>query len=285
MKKFVTVLFILVSIHGNAQIENSLLWKIEGNGLKNPSHLFGTIHAMCPNELNIAEKVKKALDASQQLVLEVDMDDPDFMTKLQQASVNPSMKNINTEISEADLALANNFFLKNYGTDLSQLGILKPMGLISMVIMKALNCEQPGSYEAELMKYAQKHKWEVFGLEEVELQLTLLDEIPIKQQLSFLVNYIKDREALNKSIEDLISAYTIEDISKLNVLIGGYPEYTAIKGVIFDKRNESWIPTIEKFASEKTTFFAVGAGHLAGDKGVINLLRARGYIVTPILEN
>jgi uncharacterized protein YbaP (TraB family) len=51
---------------------------------------------------------------------------------------------------------------------------------------------------------------------------------------------------------------------------------------LLDKRNAAWIPVIEKAAREKATFFAFGAGHLGGDKGVINLLRRSGYTVRPL---
>ncbi|MCA6436968.1 MAG: TraB/GumN family protein [Bacteroidota bacterium] len=285
MNKIVTALIILASLIGKAQNENSLLWKIEGNGLKTPSYLFGTIHATCSNELKITKRIKTALDASQQLVLETDMDEPDFMTRLEQGSVNPSMKNISTELSEKDLKIVNEFFKINYGADMSQLGIVKPFALMSMILMKYFKCSQPESYEAELMEYAKKHSWRVLGLEEVEVQTSFMDEVSLKQQFTWVVNYILEKEAISKSIEKTILAYKKEDIFELNKLFDLYPEYITLKGSILDKRNESWIPNIEKFASEKPTLFAVGAGHLAGDKGIINLLITRGYKVTPIYKN
>ncbi len=67
--------------------EKSLLWKISGNGLEEPSWLFGTNHILCPGMINIPDKVKKAVMESEQLILELDFDDPTVMQKIQQGMI------------------------------------------------------------------------------------------------------------------------------------------------------------------------------------------------------
>lgn len=85
MRTFITALLSIALGLGtaNAQNENSLLWEISGNGLETSSYLFGTIHVMCPDELELTEKVSSALDDAERIVLELDMDDPSFMTDMQ----------------------------------------------------------------------------------------------------------------------------------------------------------------------------------------------------------
>ena len=68
---------------------NSLLWKISGNGLEESSYVYGTFHLLCPNDLDLSKKVTDALDRSEQLVLELDFDDPTLMQTLQQNMMMP----------------------------------------------------------------------------------------------------------------------------------------------------------------------------------------------------
>ena len=75
MKKLLIAAIALFTISLNAQdLEKSLLWKVSGNGITKPSYLFGTIHITCDATLD--ESVLKALDETEQLYLELDMDDP-----------------------------------------------------------------------------------------------------------------------------------------------------------------------------------------------------------------
>ena len=79
------------------ELEKSLLWEISGNGLKESSYLYGTIHITCDASLD--DNIKKALDNTSLLVLELDMDDPQLMQKMQQGAVNEGMKNISGEFT------------------------------------------------------------------------------------------------------------------------------------------------------------------------------------------
>ena len=83
MKRILSLLVVTLlsffSIHAQ-KLENSTLWKIEGNGLDNPSYLFGTIHITC--DATIDEDVEQALAVTTQVVLELDMDDPNLQAKM-----------------------------------------------------------------------------------------------------------------------------------------------------------------------------------------------------------
>ena len=80
--KFSVVFALMIfSYLANAQkLENSLLWKISGNGIEKPSYLYGTMHAVC--ETNIDDEVLKAFDETSQLYLEIDMDDPNLQATM-----------------------------------------------------------------------------------------------------------------------------------------------------------------------------------------------------------
>lgn len=98
----------------NAQkLENSTLWKIEGNGLQQASYLFGTIHITC--DATIEDDVQKALDATSQVVLEIDMDDPSMQSKMIKGMYMKEGKKLKDLISAEDYIAVDSLFIKNMG--------------------------------------------------------------------------------------------------------------------------------------------------------------------------
>jgi uncharacterized protein YbaP (TraB family) len=286
MKKITTLLictFITISASVFSQEQNSILWKISGNGLESPSYLFGTIHVMCPDQLKLTPKVEEALEKTQRLALELDMDEPNFMQEMQQLSVNSDMRNLSSLLSEEELNTLNSFFQENYQADMSQLGILKPLILLSMMFNKGLECNQPASYESVLMSYASQENWEVLGLESIEDQFDVFNNVSEKEQLGWLLNYAENQDKFQGDLKKLVVAYQQEKISNVLDFMTQYPEYKKIEDALLYERNESWISRIKSLANETPTFFAVGTAHLPSERGVIELLRKEGFILTPIM--
>lgn len=261
--------------------ESSLLWKISGNGLAQDSYLFGTIHIICADQFVMDERIQEAFDQSDQIILELDMDDPQLQAQMQQMSINPQMKNISQDLSEEDAAVIDAFLLEKYGAGLQQLGILKPFVLSSMVLLKSLPCEQIESYENYLTNRAQETSKPLIGLETVAFQMGVFDQIPQKTQLDELVKMIKE-ESADDEFEKLIKAYQSEDMEALFEAMNNDGFMEEYRDLILDSRNKAWIPIMEKEMANQSVFVAVGGGHLGGENGVIALLRKQGYTVTPI---
>ena len=78
--------------------------------------------------------------------------------------------------------------------------------------------------------------------------------------------------------------YKSQDIEAMSRMLGSSDETDLAKyeSMLITTRNSNWIPIMKKMMQEKVTFFAVGAGHLGGEKGVVNLLRKAGYKVTAL---
>lgn len=273
---------ILLSKATHAQSSNSLLWKIEGNDIEKPSYLYGTIHAICKDDFFLTDAVKNAQSETELTVLELDMDDPQFMQKMQTHMMNPGMTNISGEFTEDQKAAADKFFAANYGASLAQLGILKPFGLLAMVIQKAIPCEAIESYEQTFIKNAKNREVEVMGLETIEFQATLFDKEPMAEQISLLMQSIEDAEKGAEDFNRLVKAYKAQDLKSMSDLMLESPEYAKYEDLMLNDRNKDWIPKIEAFVKEKPTFIAVGALHLTGENGVIELLKKEGYNVTPV---
>jgi uncharacterized protein len=261
--------------------DNSLLYAVTGNGLAQPSYLYGTFHLVCPNDLIISDSLKKVAAVAQQLYLEIDMDQPNLQNTMMQGMMLTDGKTIKDLMSAEDYTVVDSYLQKKLSMGLAQMGRFKPIALYSFMAMAVLGC-QPVSYDLTLMEIAAKDKKEVLGLENLEDQLALFDKIPYEKQLSSLADIARKPNDMEQENVKLLAAYKTQDLASLMKQIkeskfaGGMEE---LETDLLDNRNQNWIPVIEKAAKEKPTLFAFGAGHLGGDKGVIQLLRAKGYVV------
>jgi hypothetical protein len=272
---------VVCTANSQTSTAQSLLWEVSGNGLNQNSYLFGTIHMICPSDFLMDDRIKRAFEDADELIMELDMDDPEMMQKMQERALNPGMKNIKSAFSEADAAALNEFLTANYGAGLDQLGILKPFMLISMITVKQLPCEQIESYELFFTNLAKTQNKNIEGLESVEYQMGLFDEIPEEILLKEISKMVTSDDAIEE-FEQMVRTYTAEDIDQLYLLIAENELIGNFKELMLDNRNKNWIPLMEKNMKENQVFFAVGSGHLGGENGVINLLRNQGYQVKAI---
>ena len=267
----------------NAQkLENSTLWKIEGNGLQQASYLFGTIHITC--DATIEDDVQKALDATSQVVLEIDMDDPSMQSKMIKGMYMKEGKKLKDLISAEDYIAVDSLFIKNMGMSVKMIENIKPSLLTAMLYPKLLDCTSQ-SFETELMRIAKEQGEEVNGLETIEDQLKVFDDIPYKAQAKDLVRSAKDNMSYDKeTFAKMLNVYKNEDITAMIEMMNddNFSSVSEHQDELLDNRNKNWIPKIGEYAKEQPTFFGVGAGHLAGNNGVINLLREAGYTVTAV---
>jgi uncharacterized protein YbaP (TraB family) len=270
-------------IESGAQ-ESSLLWEISGNGLEKESYIFGTIHLLCQDDVNITPDIQQALDNSDQIVLELDFDDPTMTAKIQQLAMLSDGQNLKDLLTEEEYSLLNEFFQENIGMPLDNMSMLKPFLLMSMIIPSALECA-PGSYELTLTKLAGDAEKEVLGLETVEEQMGAIDSFSQAELAEMLLETVENFDETKLEFAQMVEVYKKNDANALHELIQDSMEENSIENfdeVMLNNRNKIWIGRIEAFAKEKPTFFAVGGGHLGGEQGVLALLKAAGFTLTAI---
>jgi uncharacterized protein len=262
--------------------EKTLLWQISGNGLQQPSYLFGTFHLMCTSDFTMPDTVKAAFNTTQQLYLEIDLDDKNMQQKMMQ---NISMKDghkLKDFISEKQYDSANKLFTSIAKVPLSMVSTYKPFMLTSMLYPAMLGCTTV-AFEKEFEKMAHKKGVEILGLETLEDQMEVFDKIPYKKQAKALVKTLYTFDEQRNNLKTLVDTYKNKDVAAMQSSVGQDGDFKRYEKLLLANRNKNWIPIIAKAAATKQTFFAVGAGHLGGKKGVINLLRKQGFVVTPIM--
>ncbi len=266
-----------------AQSDGTLLYQISGNGLTQPSYVYGTIHIICETDFFVSESAIKALSQSKKMYLEIDLSDENMGQKMQAAMIHPELMNIGNALTQEEYQMVDEYFVAKLGVGLKQLGFMKPFALSSLLTLELLECEGQMSYEEHFLTLAQKNNITIAGLESAEYQLSLFDSIPYEEQVSDLLKMIREPEEGMEEFEKMMHFYKSQDANALyNEVILKNEQFTKNKELLIDNRNRNWIPIIIASITNESTFVAVGAGHLAGDNGVLELLRKQGYTVTPI---
>lgn len=268
--------------HGGDDTKQALLWKISGNGLAKPSYLFGTIHAICPEHFFLSDAVKESLGRADQLALEIDMDDPAMMLNIQKGALMAD-GSIQSLYTAEQYQIVQQHFSKTMNIDIRYLDKVKPLMLNSMLLLQLTEC-QPESYEQRLLALAQAQGKEITGVETVEDQIATFEKIPYNVQAEMLLESIEKLEEGKANYKKMVQLYLAQDLSGLEALLKEdyKDEHKVMEEALFTERNKKWLPVMEKAAKAKATFFAVGAGHLTGENGVLELLRKKGYTLTPM---
>ena len=282
--RYVILFFTLfISLFSNAQeLEKSLLWKISGNGLKKHSYLFGTIHLTCDTSLD--ENTLNALEATEQLYLELDMDDKSIQMQMMKLLMMKDGAKLSTLLSPEDFKILDEFMKKNLNMSAKMFDSFKPFMISSMLFPKMLDCKSQ-SVESELMKITKEQNEEIFGLEKAEDQMKVFDEISYQDQADELLKTVKDNlEKDKKEFQEMITIYQNKDIEGMLKMMSDSDNKITSENqdILLNDRNKNWIPIMVKTMKDKPTFFGVGAAHLAGENGVIKLLRKKGYKVEAV---
>lgn len=279
MKKRLIQLFLFTLTVTSSQAQ--LLYKIEGKDIQKPSYIYGTIHIMPKKQFVISESITTALKECETLVMEVDIN-MDVRTQIDaaQRSLLPDGKTI------ADITTAENAQrIRQFCTDslnwkeskYTRMSRLTPFFLSSVILQDLIGKSK--SFEVELNKLAEKNKMTTLGLETIQLQMDLVNDVPYEEQIKLLLEGLtKNNSEYNK----MLDCYLKKDINKLGELMNDAELSPEFYSNFLVKRNQNWLPLIAKLAQEKPIFIAVGAGHLPGEQGVLSLLRTAGYTVTPI---
>ena len=284
MKKIlIAALCVFAGFTGTAQkLENGLLWKISGNGLSKPSYLYGTMHITCDATLD--KNILAALDATTQVYLELDMDDPAMQTEMMGTVMMKDGVTMKSLTTPEEYKIVDEFLKTNTGASVDMLGTFKPFMVSAILYPKMIDCPMQ-SYEQAIMEVAKNQKEDVYGLETVAEQMAVFDAIPYKEQMDELVKTAKDNMVNDKKeMTEMMAVYNKKDLNALlefmdkseNKMMASHND------VLLNNRNKNWMPKIEAVAKANPTFFGVGAAHLAGDNGVIKLLRKKGYKVEAV---
>ncbi|MEI7470840.1 MAG: TraB/GumN family protein [Chitinophagaceae bacterium] len=265
--------------------DNTLLWEVSGAGLERPSYLFGTFHLMCKSDIHFSPALRTALQAAKLVYMEMDMDDPSVLLGGMLLMNMKDGKELKDFYTAEEYKKVEIFFRDTIGTPLQLFKRMKPMMLESMLYPKMMPCKTMSGVEEELMKMAKIDKKEIKGLETIEFQSSVFDSIPYAEQAKDLLKTIDSMAAYRQYFDTMLTVYKSQQIDEIEKMFNksefGMEDN---KDLLLDKRNKNWVLQLKKIMQEQSIFVAVGAGHLPGSMGLIQLLRKEGYTLKPLLN-
>ena len=272
-------------------IANALLWGISGNGLTDTSYLYGTIHLIDKEDFFLTEKTKVAFAASEKVTFEINMEDMmdmgTQMSLMMKAFMNDG-KTLKDLLDEEDYKTVQTHFEKMGMNSFvwNMMERIKPMFLSIFastdITGGGLASGEMMSYEMEFMTMAKDQSKTMSGLETAEYQMSMFDSIPYEVQAQMLVESIKAENTNSDQLEEMVKLYKKQDLKGMQKMFEADEEGIGkYENLLLIGRNKNWIPVMQKMMAEQVTFFAVGAGHLGGEFGVVNLLKEAGYTMTP----
>ena len=271
------ILLILIISSSNVFSQNALLWKISDADNRN-SYLYGTIHLKDERVFAYADTVIGCMKMCDKVVLELDLNP---MNLLQYSNMlfltgDSTLKDF---FNGKDYDTIVNTVEKTTGMQFSFFERFKPVALLSVVMENIL----PGDMETTLDEFfykkgIQMHK-EIVGLETFDEQFKILESIPMESVIDFL----KHPEKTISDLDPMICDYLNTKLNELLRLMQEDETMANLKKEFLDERNIKMAAKIDSLFKNNTLTIAVGAGHLPGEKGLINLLKKKGYKLTPIV--
>jgi uncharacterized protein YbaP (TraB family) len=258
--------------------KNSLLYKITGKDLKKSSYLLGTMHAVCASDFLLSEKVLKALDKCSIYYMEVDLGSAQQIRLMEQqmsamADISGGLSDSGKE--ELELILQNQFDLSV--NEVNQQG---PLTLINRMTIDAIDCDEIKVAEMELLKIAQEKGLKTGGLE------TALEQLDIAQKVftgKEILRQLKSTGIYKELFDKMMKAYHSENLHDLSILAND-TRFMSKRAydILVINRNRRWAKSMPTLMESQSTFFAVGAGHLPGEEGLLQLLIEMGFAVNPV---
>lgn len=299
MKKIsFTLIFALLAC---TAAQSQLLYRISGKDLKHPSYIVGTYHLAPASFADSIPGLRESFAATEQVYGEVDMLEtlkPENAAKMQEAMMLPEGTTLSTLLTKEQMERLNALMRELMGVDMTneavaeQLDKLPPTVLETqltlLVYMKNIQGLNPADLiDTYFQREAMKNGKAVRGFETADFQMEVLYGAPMEKQVEDLMCFVDNFKEGAELAEFITAAYFAQDLERLEELnleeqqgaCAGNPEDN--DKLLYD-RNVNWVKAMPAIMREQPTFFAVGAFHLCGERGVLRMLEAEGYKIEPV---
>ena len=292
MKRLSLILTLcLLAVAAQAQ----LLWKVSGNGLARPSYILGTHHMAPATMIDEIPGMNIAIEGCDVVVGEIEKDSlvsQDAQMRMAQSMVAPPDSTLDKLFTPAEYAIIEKVFNKYFGSmgvKLSQMKTLKPNAISTQLqAMQAIkyfsNFDTNNLIDIAVQNRANEAGRPSASLETLQEQIDLLFNTPLTEQAKGLLEACKQDDRFLEMSVALSEAYASQDLDRvftvLKQSVEGEDE-EELDAILY-ARNRAWVPKLVEMMPERACLVCVGAGHLPGPQGVLQLLRDRGYTVEPV---
>jgi uncharacterized protein len=264
--------------------EKSLLWQVSRDDKS--IFLLGSIHYLRKENYPLNPTILKALDASKRLVLEVDLNSTSAeaaqRVTLEKATY-PDGTTLAQNVSDETYQLAARR-ASELGLDMRVLNPMKPwFAALTMIAIKLqrIGLDPRLGVDRHLAERAKSSGKPTGGLETLEFQLGMFDQLSAREQELMLRETVGELERLDKDMNEIVKSWLKGDGDQLTTLmLAGMQEYPELYQKILVERNRRWLVDIENFVQQGSgAMVVVGAAHLLGKDSVVEMLKGKGYSV------
>lgn len=280
MKKFLFFTF-FIGI-ASAISAQSLLWKVTGKDIQSPSYLYGTFHIQDARVFSFDSTVWRAFNSCEAMAGELLFDDIDIAA-VRQSMMLPKGQTISGMLSKEDFAILDSICKAKLGTSVIFLNTMKPFFLLTTIQEVDFSKDQEQALDLFFQDQARKQGKTCYGLEKYIDQINALDAISLKEQVEMMVQFLHGTtiKATDES-DKLIATYLAFELDSLVKMTQDTTLPSRFSKILVDQRNVTMAKGFRKIAKTERLFCAVGAAHLGGKKGIIALLRKKGYTVEAV---
>ncbi len=259
--------------------KNSLLWEISGQSLATPSYLFGTMHVRDNRAFRNIDFLEQCIQNCAAFAAEFDLKDANPQ-QLQEATTLPEGVSLEDYLNPRIYKKLERLLQKETGHQLEHLKYSSPILIFNLISESQFQKDNAVALDSALYNIAEKADKELMGLETFQEQMSVFSKVDIKEQCRSLkkmaTHFVSFRREIKKTSELYIQGDLQKLLKKAKKSIGG------MRQVLLYDRNILMADRFEQFAKEQSLFAAIGAGHLGGKKGVLRLLKKKGYTVKPV---
>ena len=301
MKKvFILAVALIASInYSQAQI----LYRISGNSLESPSYIVGTYHLAPASFVDSIPGIHEAIEGTSQVCGELDLMDafkPENASRLLKSQMLPEGVTLSSLFTAEQLERLNALLLEVMGTNLNdeafaaQMEKMSPVALSTTLTLTSYMKGTPSFNPMDLIdNYFQMQALQngksVKGFETVDFQIGILYNAPLEKQVNDLMCLVDHFDNANEMVDRITTAYFSQNLKQIEEALeeesqldcGTTPED---EDVLISNRNRNWVETMPGMMAEQPTLFVVGAAHLCGEQGVLNLLEKAGYTIEGMEE-
>jgi uncharacterized protein YbaP (TraB family) len=264
--------------------ERTLLWKVsEGD---KSIFLLGSIHYLRKENYPLNQAILDAFDASDRLVLEIDLQNTPAGAAQRltlEKAVYRDGSNLAQNVSQETYQLASKRAAE-LGIDMQVVQPMKPWFVaITMLAVKLqrMGLDPKLGVDHHLAERAKRDGKPTSGLETLEFQLGIFDQLSKREQELMLRETAGELERIDKNVKDIVESWLKGDGERLAaLLLAGMRQYPELQQKLVIERNRRWLDQIAKLVEQgNNAMVVVGAAHLVGQEGIVDMLKARGFSV------
>lgn len=265
-----------------ADNNKSILWEITGKGLTQPSFLYGTIHLQDKRVFAYDTVVKSVFDTSAAYAMEISMDD---VNPFKMAKLMVMEEPLDEVLSPAKYATMDSLLKIRTGTGMHSRKNMKPFFIAGELIKAYEHQDMALPLDMDFFMKAKKKKKKTMGIEKLQEQLDAVDKMTVEEQADMMIEGLKEWDKMKDMYNKMVDVYLSQDIEALYTLTKDTSLAKSFETALLTNRNKVMAQRIDSIVQLQPTFNAIGAGHLYGQEGVIQLLEKRGYTLKPVKFN